>query len=176
MEGTTLPCFNQNLQPMRVPVTILLVSICLVRCSTPENTMEVIARARVATMNKHDLQGLSQLFADSAKVESVGFDVARKGPAGVREAYTRYWNTSPDMTYALTSIVAGDHDVVVEYTSVGTMNSPEKGEPEYMRGKKYTLRNCTRMTIENGKIIREMTYFDQLAFLRQVGFFEHQGN
>gem|GEM_PF-6925352 len=38
-----------------------------------------------------------------------------------------------------------------------------------MIGKKYTLKNCTRIDIKKGKIAHEMTYFDQLAFLRQVG-------
>jgi len=44
--------------------------------------------------------------------------------------------------------------------------------PDYMRGKKYSLQNCTRMSIMNGKITWQVSYFDQVAFLKQVGFFE----
>jgi steroid delta-isomerase-like uncharacterized protein len=161
---------------MRISILFVLTTVALFQCSeNKENPLEQIARARVETMNRHDLRALGQLFSDSAKIMSIGFPEIKTGPAGAREVYGRYFNTSPDMKYEITSIVTGENAAVVEYTSVGTMNSPEAGEPDYMRGKKYTLKNCTRMNIENGKIVKEMTYFDQLAFLRQVGFFEHLG-
>ena len=61
---------------------------------------------------------------------------------------------------------------MVEYPSAGTMQKPEAGEPSCMNGKAYTLRNGAVFGVENGKITAESTYFDQLAFLRQVGYFD----
>jgi ketosteroid isomerase-like protein len=43
-----------------------------------------------------------------------------------------------------------------------------------MKGKKYTINYCAIFTIKNGKIVKETDYFDQVAFLRQVGFFDQK--
>jgi len=52
------------------------------------------------------------------------------------------------------------------------MAKPENGEPDYMEGKKYMLQCCAIFVIKNNKIIKETNYFDQVAYLRQVGFFD----
>jgi len=36
----------------------------------------------------------------------------------------------------------------------------------------YSVKSCTVLEIRNGKIIADISYFDQVAFLRQVGFFD----
>jgi len=43
-----------------------------------------------------------------------------------------------------------------------------------MKGKKYTLNYCAILTISKNKITKETDYFDQVAFLRQVGFFDQK--
>jgi uncharacterized membrane-anchored protein YitT (DUF2179 family) len=64
---------------------------------------------------------------------------------------------------------------LVEYSSNSTTQALEmKAEDSYMKDKKYMLRNCTKLKFEKDKIIEETTYFDQVAFLRQVGFFEQK--
>ena len=70
-------------------------------------------------------------------------------------------------------INAGDN-VVVEYTSGGTLSNPEGQTPAYMKDKKYSLNYCAIFIIKNNKIIKETDYFDQVAFLRQVGFFDQK--
>jgi hypothetical protein len=41
-----------------------------------------------------------------------------------------------------------------------------------MRGKKYTLQGCAVFVLKDNKIVKETDYFDQVAFLRQAGFFD----
>lgn len=133
---------------------------------------ETLVRAHFDLLNRHDLDGLAAQYAPDAVLRSMSWEGDHHGPAEARTAYERYFTASPDLRYRITNLVVAPGVVTVEYTSVGTMQKPEAGEPSYMDGKAYTLRNCTVFTVKNGKIIAESTYFDQVAFLRQVGFFE----
>ena len=90
----------------------------------------------------------------------------------MRTIYRRYFSSTPDLEQKITHLVSTDSCLVIEYDSWGTLSNPEQQTPEYMRGKKYLLHNCTRMTVREGKIIQQKTYFDQVSFLRQMGFFE----
>jgi hypothetical protein len=71
-------------------------------------------------------------------------------------------------------MTVGTDAVVLEYSSSGTMTQSELevAIPDYFRGKPYTLHHATRITVKGGKITSEMTWFDQVAFLRQMGFFD----
>ena len=123
-------------------------------------------------MNNHDLHTMSLYYDDSATLESVNWQGAEKGAAGVRNVYSRYFASSPDLSYKITKIVIGKNAATVEYTATGTMLHVEKNVPAYYQDKKYTLKNCTRMELANGKIIHEYNYFDRVAFLQQMGFFD----
>lgn len=136
--------------------------------------IEQIITSHFDALNQHNLDMLAQQYNDSSRTASVGWEGIKTGAGAVRENYKRYFATSPDLIYKVKNTIIHDNVAIVEYTSTGTMAKPEKGEPDYMTGKKYTLQNCSIFTITDGKISTEMTYFDQVAFLRQVGFFEHQ--
>ncbi|HWA35189.1 MAG TPA: nuclear transport factor 2 family protein [Cyclobacteriaceae bacterium] len=127
-------------------------------------------------MNSHNLDALGNLYSDSARIQSLGFEPTEIGPAGIKGVYTRYFASTPDLKFEISRITTSDESVFIEYTSSGTMQqSPlEAVIPAYMIGKPYTLKNCTRIDVRDGKIVAEMTYFDQLAFLRQMGFFEQK--
>jgi len=88
--------------------------------------------------------------------------------------YGRHFTSSPDLKYIITHIFIDGNTAVVEYTSNGTITKLEPAVPEYMRGRRYALKNITRFTIKNRKIAQSITYFDQLSFLRQAGFFEQK--
>jgi steroid delta-isomerase-like uncharacterized protein len=134
--------------------------------------LKAIAHAWIEALDRHDLPRLTALYADSVLAESSGWDEVKHRPADIREAYGRYFKSSPDLHYQLTNLVIGQRELVLEYSSTGTMQNLENQVPSYMAGKKYTLKNCTRLDIREGRIIGQATYFDQVSFLRQVGFFD----
>jgi len=154
------------------PLTISAVLLVLT-CSTAwayGQTPRVIDEHFKALIS-HDVKSIAAGYAGDAQVFSPNWEGAKTGNAGITEVYTRYFSSTQDLTYkVLNTINAGDN-VVVEYTSGGTLSNPESGTPDYMKGKKYSLVYCAVFTLKNGKIIRESDYFDQLAFLTQVGFF-----
>lgn len=134
---------------------ILFVMLLAMACTQPKKALQEIAKARIETLNNQNLEALGNLYADSAKIESVGFDKVEIGPAGIRGAYTRYFASSPDLKYEITRITLDDQSAVIEYTSTGTMvqSGLEATIPDYFVGKKYTLKNATRIDVENGRII-----------------------
>lgn len=120
----------------------------------------------------HDVAAIASGYADNAEVYSPNWEGAKKGREGVTDVYSRYFKSTPDMVYKVTHVISAGDNIVVEYTSTGTLSNPENGTPAYMKDKKYTANYCAVFTMQNGKIIREADYFDQVAFLRQVGFFD----
>ena len=146
----------------------------LIACSLHAqlSTVPDVIKTKFSLMNTHNIEKMSALYMDSASIQSTGFDEIEKGPMGIKNIYSRYFKSSPDLSYEITGIIYKDTAAVVQYTSKGTMTTLEESVPAYMRGKKYELKNCTIFTIFHGKIAKEITYFDQVSFLKQVGFFE----
>ena len=159
---------------LRFFATSVLLSVGL-SCSSPkhEDGRSLIAK-RFDLINRHQTDSLAMLYTANAYLESPNFDGIKNGPAGIREAYSRYFTSTPDLHYTVTEVVPADSIVVATYTWGGTLQTPENGTPAYMRGKKYVLKGCTIFTVREGKISREASYFDQVVFLRQVGFFNQK--
>jgi steroid delta-isomerase-like uncharacterized protein len=142
--------------------------------SYPRISMEIV-RERFEAFNKHDLKNLYLYYTDSATLETSSLEGRPKGREAVKEAYARYFTASPDLKYEITHIgCSGDTTVFVEFNSTGTILNREAGVPEYMQGKKYVLKNCSVFEMKDHKIKAERCYFDQVAFLRQMGFFEQE--
>lgn len=130
--------------------------------------------AHFEALMSHDVKAIAAGYDDSAKVYSPNWEGAKTGPTGVTEVYARYFTSTPDLSYNVTKIINAGENVVVEYTSSGTLSNPEGNTPAYMKDKKYALNYCSVFTIKNNKIVKESDYFDQVAFLREVGFFDQK--
>lgn len=137
------------------------------------NLREIVTR-RFAYLNLHDIHNLAALYDDSAKITSPNFEGTKTGPAGILEIYGRYFKSTPDLSYRITRLILADSAVIVEFISKGTMDSLEKGVPAFMKGRSYALKNCEVLDFSNGKITSDSTYFDQVSFLRQMGYFDRQ--
>lgn len=160
---------------MKTQFYFLLFAACLfsmASCNQTYPTNTDLVKLRFEAMNKHDLSAIEALYSDSALIESPNLSAPEKGKKGIHSVYSRYFKSSPDLVYTITKILPGDSSVSVEFTSTGTMKYLEDDGPAYMLDKKYSLQNCTILEIRNHKIVRDASYFDQVSFLRQVGFFE----
>ncbi len=154
-------------------VLFIAVSICSAKSQSEKNT-KAIAIKWIDLLNKHDSVALTALYSDSAKIQSPNWEGTKTGLTEVRGVYSRYFTSTPDLHHKINNIISTDTAVIIEYDFYGTLSNPEESTPAYMRGKKYTLSACSIMSIRNGKIIRQESYFDQVAFLRQMGFFEQK--
>ncbi len=122
-------------------------------------------------LNHQDVEGASEFYSDSAQIRSIGYPDTLVGPEGFQIVYRRYFTTTPDLHFSLIRCIVAGKTLVVEYQTSGTVRHVEDPASSYMIDKHYTLDNCTIMDIRDGKIVSEMTYFDQVSFLRQVGYF-----
>jgi steroid delta-isomerase-like uncharacterized protein len=131
-----------------------------------------VINAHFDALIKHDVKAIASGYADTAKVFSPNWEGAKIGPAGLTETYNRYFASTPDLSYKVNRIINAGNEVIVQFTQSGTLSNPESGTPDYMKGKKYTLDCCAIFSVKDTKIVGETDYFDQVAFLRQVGFFD----
>ncbi len=131
-----------------------------------------IIETHFKALMQHDVKAIADGYANDAQIFSPNWDGAKTGKEGAAEAYKRYFASTPDLTYKVNNTINAGSNVIVEYVVSGALSNPEAGTPDYMKGKKYTLNYCAIFTIKNGKIAKETDYFDQVAFLKQVGFFD----
>ncbi len=125
-------------------------------------------------LNSHDINAIINDYDDSTKIYAPNWEGAKVGKAGATEIFSRYFSSTTDLHFQLNNIIDATEKVIVEYTTSGTFDNPEPNTPTYMKGKKYKLNYCTIFIISNGKIKKQVDYFDQVAFLRQVGFFDQK--
>jgi steroid delta-isomerase-like uncharacterized protein len=123
-------------------------------------------------INNHDIKTIVSEYAADAQTFSPNWEGAKAGPDGVTETFGRYFKSTPDLSYTVINTITAANAVIVEYTFTGTLSNPEAGTPDYMKGKKYTFQGCAVFILKDNKIVKETNYFDQVAFLRQVGFFD----
>ena len=128
--------------------------------------------AHFKVMNAHDVKAIAAGYTNDAQIFSPNWDGAKLGPDGITEVYSRYFRSTPDLSYTVTNTIDSGNSVIVEYTFAGTLSNPEAGTPDYMKGRKYTTQGCVIFVLKDNKIVKETNYFDQVAFLRQVGFFD----
>jgi steroid delta-isomerase-like uncharacterized protein len=145
---------------------IIICMIIPITCFTQTKNISIkkLAFRWIETINKHDTNALAGFYTDSSKIESPNWEGIKSGIPAVKEIYGRYFSSTPDLKYEIKNIITTDNNLVIEYISSGTLQKSEKETPEYMRGKKYSLQNCTCIDIINGKITRQVSYFDQVSF------------
>ena len=160
--------------PLRA-LALLFITLLLFKCSRDNSeSNKQIALDRASTLNTHDIVNLKSLYSSDATGESPNWGGIGHGADSIAMQYSRYFVSSPDWKIETRQILTAPDHVVYLFTMSGTMTHVEKGTPDYMLGKKYSLEGCTLLELKYGKITHEASYFDQVAFLRQVGFFEQK--
>ncbi|MEO6521065.1 MAG: nuclear transport factor 2 family protein [Mucilaginibacter sp.] len=131
-----------------------LLAICAVLilsgCSNQGNIKKLI-EVHFEKLNRHDIEKIATDYSADTKINSTGFDDVRTGPAQVKIIFNRYFSSSPDLHYTIKNIIYTDTTATVEYESAGSIPADDFTSPVYMRGKKYTLRNCTVYHIKDDR-------------------------
>ena len=153
---------------------LLILTILFAWYSSSSAQSSKLIENHFAALNKHDVQAITEGYAENVLFFSVNWEGSKIGLNGVKEVYSRYFSSTPDLNFSVTNIIYAGDNIIVEYVSGGTFSKPEDSSSDYMKGKKYSLNHCVIFTIKNDKIVKESDYFDQVAFLRQVGFFDQK--
>lgn len=128
-----------------------------------------IVESMFAAFNRHDVEAMTALYSDDAFIDSPDFDAPKRGQQTIRETYTKYFQQTPNIRNDVKSIVACGDKVFVEFISSGTIENPPAYAPPQMKGKKFAVKMASVLEIKNGKIARDVTYYNQLSFLKQIG-------
>lgn len=151
---------------------LLIISFLAVFFAGKSAAQSSVIAGHFKAINNHDVKAVAATYAADAQVFSPNWEGAKTGQDSVANIYSRYFKSTPDLVYNVLNTINTGNIITVEYSFSGTLSNPEGGTPDYMKGKKYTLQGCAIFILKDNKIIKETNYFDQVSFLKQVGFFD----
>ena len=117
----------------------------------------------IAAWNSHDADKFLPLFTDDAFYEDVAFGEKSKGSAELRKFFASELEGIPDLELKLERAnLQGGHGTI-EWVFSGT----DKGV--YKTGKKFSVRGVSVIEMRDGKISRNLDFYDLATIMRQVG-------
>jgi steroid delta-isomerase-like uncharacterized protein len=147
---------------------ILLAALILPAIAAPPDGKSTgpdaaVAEKWIAAWNSHNPDKLLALFTDDIAYEDVAFGEVSHGTAEVRKFVTAEVEAIPDLELKLLRAnIHGGHGTI-EWTFSGT----DKGV--YKTGKKFSVRGVSVIDMRDGKISRNLDFYDSATIMRQVG-------
>ncbi|MBS1553448.1 MAG: nuclear transport factor 2 family protein [Bacteroidetes bacterium] len=131
------------------PVLCAVFTAC--NTPTPESQNEILVRQMFEAFNRHDWKAMIDFYADTAEFLDPGYgtEYVRKARSETATKYTEMQNMFPDLHDEVVTLFSNGDKVVVEFISSGSAS-----------GKKFKLPISTVLTIVNGKIVRDATYYN----------------
>ena len=141
---------------MRKTILILSLFITLFSCKNSSNQSsenQIIIKQLYEHFNKHEWQKMADLYVEVTdfKDPSFGTEITKQTRQQTVQKYSEMEKIFPDIKDEVVQIYdAGNNVVIVEFVSTGT--APD--------GSKFKMPICSIYTIENGKIAKDFTYYD----------------
>ena len=120
---------------------------------TSADANEALIRQYYNRFNNHQWVEMAAIYAASAQFKdpSLGLGIVTQNRKQIADKYAELANTFPDVHDEVVQMYSsGDKHVIVEFISTGT--APDSS--------KFELPICTIFTIENKKITKDFTYYD----------------
>ncbi|WP_067176883.1 ester cyclase [Microtetraspora niveoalba] len=122
-------------------------------------------------MNAHDLDRVLACYCpDAVYVTPVG---VAEGHEQIAWQFEHLFTAFPDLHIAAWYKVESADPAVTEYTLVGTHTGPfllPDGSTAEGTGRRVVLRGACACATENGRIITDRDYYDQLELYSQLGY------
>lgn len=137
----------------------IIATLALFACNrqTPTNSVtaenEKLVNQYYEYFNKHEWSKMADMYVDVSdfKDPSLGQGVVKQTKQQIIEKYAGLGEVFPDLKDSIVqSYPSGEKHMVVEFVSTGTAPN----------GEKFELPICTIFTIENGRITKDYTYYD----------------
>lgn len=143
---------------------VLTLLFSLAACESKPDALEALRQKQdqnvqvvqemFAHFNKHDWEAMAALYAEKAEFKdpAYGTEPKMQTRADIVAHYSELAQMIPDVQDDVKNLYpAGERQVVVEFVSKGT--GPD--------GQAFALPICTILTINDGKITADYTYYDQ---------------
>ncbi|MEW9527734.1 ester cyclase [Microbispora sp. NPDC049125] len=129
-----------------------------------------VADRLFAAFNAHDPELLTRCLAPH--VAAVGPDGEAEGREEVLSYYTLIWTAAPDLGLMVWQTITEGNEVAATALAAGTHTGPllmPGGESVDGTGRRLSVRCCWFLTVEEGLIVSQHVFFDQLELYAQLG-------
>ncbi|MDR2118278.1 MAG: nuclear transport factor 2 family protein [Tannerellaceae bacterium] len=124
----------------------------------PAHSEQVAGNERIVAQyfdyfNQHEWEKMADMYVDEAEFKdpAIGTKIVSMTKAEVVAKYSELGEIFPDLTdTVIQTYPSGEHHIIVEFVTEGT--APD--------GSKMEMPICTIFTIEDGKITRDFSYYD----------------
>ena len=120
-------------------------------------------------LNAHDAEAIGALYADDGVLSDPAGEF--RGPEAIVQYWESFFTAFPDLSGRDEFKAESGDTAINEWSASGThsgpLETPEGTIPA--TGKQATLRGCDAITVQNGRITSHRVYYDQLAFMTQLG-------
>lgn len=118
-------------------------------------------------LNAHDLDRYVKHLAESYVWETDISPTPIRGPESTKQAVAVYLKAFPDLHFETDQVIMSSDYAVVRWRATGTHKGEFNGIAPTNR--QVSLRGCTVTEIENGQVVKSVSYSDRLALLEQLG-------
>jgi steroid delta-isomerase-like uncharacterized protein len=122
-----------------------------------------LAKQWIAAWNSRTPDKMLPLFADDVIYEDVAYGEVNHGKAELSKFAASEFDAVPDLELKLLRADIHDGHGTIEWSFTGT----DKGI--YKTGKKFSVRGVSVIDVRDGKIFRNLDFYDSATIMRQVG-------
>jgi len=127
-----------------------------------------VAEKWIAGWNSHDPDKMLPLFTEDVFYEDVAFGEVSHGRAEVRKFVVSELEGVPDLELKLVRADIHDGHGTIEWMFSGT------DKDVFKTGKKFSVRGVSVIEMRDGKISRNVDFYDVATVMRQVGLLPTQ--
>lgn len=137
---------------------LLFVFFALSSCNQTNHTMDSKANEKLVQQyfelfNQHKWSELSEMYVENAEFKdpSLGLGIVKQTRQQFVNKYGELQGIFPNLKDRIVQIYpSAEKNIIVEFVSTGTAED----------GSQFEMPICTIFTIENGKITKDFTYYD----------------
>lgn len=145
------------MKAIKILISGMILCSMLISCSNSNDKIQAVNEKLIKNyfklFNEHKWKELSDLYVENAEFKdpSFGNGIVKQSKAEFVKKYTELNQVFPDLKDKVIQVYpSGDKNIIVEFVSTGT--APDQS--------KFELPISTIFTIENGKITKDYTYYD----------------
>lgn len=153
-----------------IPIIMLALTACAVETEEraySDEDAERVTTVMVDLWNTGNTDLADSIYTDKSVRNQVGTRMFN-GPAEIKEFVTSNRTSYPDFKVEPGEIIYGEEKIVMKWTVTGT----NTGDTDELKatGKAIKVDGVSILTLEDGMVINEDVYFNQLPIYESLGF------
>jgi steroid delta-isomerase-like uncharacterized protein len=137
--------------------------VFLVTLMAAEQKKPRVAENFIAAWNSHDVEKVIPVFTDDVLYEDVTFGAVNHGSTELRKFAASIFAAIPDVRFELVNSTIDRGHGTIEWVFTGT----DRGL--YKSGKRFSVRGVSVIDLREGRISRNLDFYDAASIMRQVG-------